>query len=207
MLTNKILQSKERHQRQEYLNMYIKLNELKQRCINEKIPLVRDKTAELITNIINQNQFKTYLEIGTAYGYSAFYVALNTKLDKIETIEKDQSRFNIAKSYLNNFSHITQHLNDCLVWETNHKYDFIFVDGPKSQQINIVNKYLNYLNENGIMFIDNIELKDIRTIKNKTKNQIKIIEKVDEFKLFLKNNNNFTTEFLDIDDGVAIVKK
>ncbi|GHU50271.1 caffeoyl-CoA O-methyltransferase [Bacilli bacterium] len=180
---------------------------IKQHCINDNIPLVRDKTIEYICKIINSNQYCNILEIGTAYGYSAYQISLCDCVTKITTIENDEYKHSIAKDYFKNESKIYSIIANCFDYIPTEKYDLIFLDGPKSHQDKLIEKYIEYLNENGTIIIDNIFLNNIRKIQNKTKNQQSLIKKIDNFKVWLENNKTINVEFLNFDDGIAICKK
>ncbi|MBR2651723.1 hypothetical protein IKD48_02935 [bacterium] len=39
-------------------------------CQHDKVPIIREKTAALIFELINKNSYQSILEIGTAYGFS-----------------------------------------------------------------------------------------------------------------------------------------
>jgi len=93
--------------------------------------------------------------------------------------------------------------DDAFEWKSNKKYDLIFIDGPKSKQEILVDKYLTYLNPNGTMVVDNILLKKFDGREVLTKNQKKLIQKVRDFSKWLELNKN--VEILDIDDGIAII--
>jgi predicted O-methyltransferase YrrM len=55
--------------------------------------------------------------------------------------------------------------------------------------------------------IDNIYLRKFDKIKDKTKNQIKLLEKVNNFRIWLLKNKDLNVKILKMDDGVAIIKK
>ena len=61
------------------------LNQIKQKALEEHIPIIMDDTLEVVDKILKEIKPKKILEIGTAVGYSAicFSEYLQTKL-KIE---------------------------------------------------------------------------------------------------------------------------
>lgn len=182
---------------------------LLEKCLHDNIPIIREQTATFICSIINSNQYKSILEIGTAYGYSCSLWLQNWNIEKIVSLEKLKSNYEIAKSYLNDSR--LQLLNiDAFEFNTQEKFDIIFIDGPKSNQEKLVEKYLNYLNPNGTMIIDNLYLKKFSELDNSllTKNQLKLINKVNNFRNWLLNNPfNYQFDLYDIDDGVGVLRK
>ena len=187
----------------------ITINELKVICINDSIPILRDKTLEYIINIIKENKIKSILEIGTAYGYSSFAFNQIDCVNEILSIEKNKDNYLKAKNFLAGNKKINLVNDDCFDFVPNKKYDLIFIDGPKSHQDQLFLKYSNYLEDNGFIIIDNIFLKKYSSIdfNSLTKNQQHLVKKVKEFQKWLENNNEWNINILDIDDGVAICHK
>ncbi|MDD6145367.1 MAG: class I SAM-dependent methyltransferase [Mycoplasmataceae bacterium] len=185
------------------------INELKEICINDSIPILRDKTLEYIINIIKENKIKSILEIGTAYGYSSFAFNQIDCVNEILSIEKNKDNYLKAKNFLAGNKKINLVNDDCFDFVPNKKYDLIFIDGPKSHQDQLFLKYSNYLEDNGFIIIDNIFLKKYSSIdfNSLTKNQQHLVKKVKEFQKWLENNNEWNINILDIDDGVAICHK
>ena len=66
------------------------LKELKQKALEEHIPILMDDTLEKIEEIIKEKNPKRILEIGTAVGYSAScFAKASTEDCIIDTIELD----------------------------------------------------------------------------------------------------------------------
>ena len=65
------------------------LKRIKQKALEEHIPILMDDTLEVIENILTENTPKKILEIGTAVGYSAIcfskFLAKDGKIDTIES--------------------------------------------------------------------------------------------------------------------------
>ena len=180
---------------------------IKQESLANKIAIIRDQTAKLLIDTINKNQCKSILEIGTGFGYSALLMLYNTNIDNLTTIEKDKYRFNVASNNLNLFENICLINTDCKQMKINDKkFDFIFMDGPKAGQEEIINNLRDNMIDNCIIFIDNIFLKKIRNNKQ-NKNNLKLIQKLDYFVEWIKNQHEYSYEFVDIDDGIAILRK
>lgn len=182
---------------------------LLQKCINDNIPIIRKQTATFILSIIDSNKYKSILEIGTAYGYSCSIWLKNENIQKVVSIEKLEKNYVIAKSYLND-SRLQLLNEDAFKFDTIDKFDLIFIDGPKSNQEKLIEKYLNYLNLNGVIIIDNLYLNKFSKLDKSllTKNQLKLINKVNNFRNWLMSNPfNCQFDLYDIDDGVGVLRR
>lgn len=178
-------------------------------CLEKNIPIIRSQTAELIKDIIVDNQYHSLLEIGTAYGYSTDLWANIEQLKTIVSIEKREDNHAIAQKYLQTYPQVQLVCTDAFDYVPDQKFDLIFIDGPKSHQPQLVQHYMPYLNDNGTIVIDNMWLKKFRDLSEseRTKNQNSLIHKLDEFKDWLEHLANWSFQLIPIDDGVGILKK
>ncbi len=171
-----------------------------------RIPLIRDNTAVFLLEQIKKFNIKSCLEIGTAFGFSAAVMGILGKVDVL-TLEKDALRNMKASSYLKPYKNIQCELCDCFEFTTDRKFDLIFIDGPKANQIKLFEKLINFLNDNGIVIVDNIYLNNVASIENPTPNQEKLVEAVHEFRDYIEHLDNFKCTIVDIDDGVALLER
>ena len=87
--------------------MYIKgedMNSLESIEIYAKenyIPIARKQTINYMVNLFKTNNYQSFLEIGTAIGYTSTIIALIDSSIKISTIELDEKR---AKLAIENFN-------------------------------------------------------------------------------------------------------
>ncbi len=105
-----------------------------------RVPTIKKDALEFILKIIKKERVKNILEIGSAIGYSAIRMALEDEKIKITTIERDAERYQECLSNIEKFgldgriTVINQDAFDFNVSE-NQKYDFIFIDAAKAQNI------------------------------------------------------------------------
>jgi predicted O-methyltransferase YrrM len=120
-----------------------------------------------IIEIINEYKFTKCLEIGMAYGVSAFYILsnLNTKLISIDP-NQDTQWNNYGVKLLNEFNFNTRHklyklksyvaLPKLLKKKGNNYFDFIFIDGFHTFDYTLIDFFYSnlLLKINGIIIID-----------------------------------------------------
>ena len=187
-----------------------KINLIKQKALEEHIPIIIDDTLEVIGSILEKNKPNKILEIGTAVGYSAIcfskYLAENGRID---TIERDEERIKEAKINIKdmNLEDIIQiYEGDAveILPTLNDKYDVVFIDAAKGKYPFFLKEALRMLSENGIIFADNILYKGyVMSDYNKHK-QRTAVRNLREYIKEVTENENLETEILEVGDGLAI---
>lgn len=188
------------------------LKKIKQKAIEEHIPIIMDDTLEVIEKYMKKKKPKRILEIGTAVGYSAicFSEFLDTN-GKIDTIERDEER---AKEAEENFKKveveekINLHVGDAveILPTLDEKYDMVFIDAAKGKYPFFLREALRMINNNGIIFADNILYKGyVLSDYNKHK-QRTAVRNLREYLKEVSENSNLETEILEVGDGLAVSK-
>ncbi|NLM63270.1 MAG: O-methyltransferase [Mollicutes bacterium] len=177
-----------------------------------KIPIMQKEGINFLVDYIKNNNIKTILEIGSAIGYSAINMALVHKDIKIITIERDKELYFKALQNIKDFGlekQIEVINADALDVELEKKFDLIFIDAAKAQYINFFVKFKDNLSENGVIITDNINFHGlVENIDNITSKRLKsLVKKIKKYIDFLKENEEFTTEFVDVGDGISISKR
>lgn len=177
------------------------------------IPIMEHDGIEFLTKYIKEHEeVKNILEIGCAIGYSAIRMALIRDDIHVTTIERDQERYLKAKENVSAFhleDRITILFQDALEVELNEQYDFIFIDAAKSQYIKFFEKFTPLLSENGVVFSDNLLFHGYTKQKERieSKNLRQLVQKIRKYIVYLKENDQYVTEFYDIGDGIAVTKR
>lgn len=188
------------------------IDKIKVNALENKIPIMKDEGISFIINYIKQNNVKNILEIGSAVGYSAIEMALANTDVNVVTIERDEKRYreavhNIAAANLK--TRINLIYGDALEVDIPDKFDLIFIDAAKAQYKKFFIKYSQNLATNGVIIIDNLKFHGFVENPELThnRNTKQLVRKIRDFTTWLKENKEYSTEFLDIGDGVAISRK
>lgn len=188
------------------------LEKIKQKALQEHIPIIMDETLEVIEKYLKENPPKKILEIGAAVGYSAMcFSEFLTEGGKIDTIEREEERIAEAKE---NFKKvgvqdvITLYEGDAveILPTLKDKYDMVFIDAAKGKYPFFLNQALHKLNPQGIIFADNILYKGyVMSDYNKHK-QRTAVRNLREYIKEVTENENLDTEILEVGDGLAVSK-
>ncbi len=180
---------------------------LKEYAIKNDVPIINDEGLEFLLDLIKTHNVKKVLEIGTAIGYSAINMAhLDTK---IITVERDYFMYEQA---INNIKEVNLEESikviyaDALEVEINDKFDLIFIDAAKAQYQKFFEKFKVNLNENGIIVCDNLNFHNLN-INEVSRGTRQLLKKIERFKEFLKNNDEFKTTIYNVGDGISVSKR
>ena len=186
------------------------LEEIREYAEENNVPIMTEDGIKFLTNYIRKHNIKKILEIGSAIGYSAIMMALVDNEIEITTIERDEKRYleavkNIKKFKLEN--RINLIYKDAFDVKLDDTYDLLFIDAAKAQNIKFFEMFSKNLNPKGTIITDNMNfhgLVDKELDEIKSRNLRALIRKLKDYAVFLKENKNYETEFLDIGDGIAI---
>ena len=189
------------------------IEEIKKKALEDHIPIIMDDTLEVIGKILEKIKPKKILEIGTAVGYSAikFSEYLNEN-GYIDTIERDEERVkeanqNIKDLGLDEKIHIFEGDALEILPTLAGPYDVVFIDAAKGKYPIFLSEALRMLANNGIIIADNILYKGyVMSDYNKHK-QRTAVRGLREFLKNLNENENLTTEIIEVGDGLAISRK
>ncbi|MGN1343471.1 MAG: O-methyltransferase [Traorella sp.] len=188
------------------------IQEMEQYAIDNNIPIMQKEGLIFFQQLIMENHLTHILEIGSAIGYSAIQLArLNSNI-QIVTIERDERRYeqallNIQKSGLS--SQITIYHADALEIDIEGQFDCIFIDAAKAQYIKFFEKYEKNLSEDGIIVSDNLSFHGYvdHPERKMSRNLRQLVTKIKKYIIWLENNDNYDTLFINEGDGLAISRK
>lgn len=180
------------------------------------IPVLLEDTAKLLGKVVKLYEPKKILEIGTAIGYSGTIMLKSSKESELTTIELDEKNFKMAEENFKTFKlsdRVTQLSGDAYVVmeelaTTFHKFDFIFLDGPKGQYIKYLPIIKRLLNNGGILFADNVLYKGLVKSKEFIPHKKRtIVMNLRKFLDVIQSDIDFACDLEEVGDGVMIAKK
>ena len=189
------------------------LKKIRAYASREAVPILQDETGDFICSYIKEHNVKKVLEIGTAIGYSSIkFAAVNDDV-KVTTIELDIDRHLAAVENIKlaGFSdRVTAIHGDALFYDLgDQKFDLIFIDAAKAQYIKFFEKYKENLAPGGAIISDNLSFHGMVADLSLTHNYStkKLVKKIQKYVAFLKENQEFNTDFFETGDGISVSKR
>lgn len=188
------------------------LEKIKKEAIEEHVPIIMNDTLEKIEEIVGDRKFKRILEIGTAVGYSALcFTKFLDENGEIDTIERNDEMIKKAKENIKlarNDVKINLFEGDAveILKTLNNRYDMVFIDAAKSKYPIFLEESLRMLNDDGIIFADNILYKGyVMSDYNKHKQRTAVTH-LREFIKMITTNDKLETQIIDVGDGLSYTK-
>ena len=192
------------------------IQDIKNESLDENVPIITDEVLNYMIFTARNIKARNILEIGTATGYSGLFLAqiANENSGFLTTMEIDEIRYGKA---VENFKKLGLFEKNKMIFgdaleeipklDKNVKYDFIFIDASKGQYLKFFEMSYEILNENGIIFIDNLMFRGlVAADKEEIPKRYKTIAK--RLKEFIeKLNEEYNFVLLPFGDGVGIVRK
>ena len=192
------------------------IQDIKNESLDENVPIITDEVLNYMIFTARNIKARNILEIGTATGYSGLFLAqiANENSGFLTTMEIDEIRHGKA---VENFKKLGLFEKNKMIFgdaleeipklDKNVNYDFIFIDASKGQYLNFFEMSYELLNENGIIFIDNLMFRGlVAADKEEIPKRYKTIAK--RLKEFIeKLNEEYNFVLLPFGDGVGIVRK
>ncbi|HIQ93958.1 TPA: O-methyltransferase [Candidatus Ventrenecus stercoripullorum] len=185
--------------------------EMEEYAKEHNVPIIEKESIAFLMKFIKQHDIKNVLEIGSAIGYSGILMASSSRQVKVTTIERDETNYmealkNVKKCGFE--GKVTVVFQDALELNLAEgtEYDLIFIDAAKGQYKKFFEKYKYFLAPGGAIITDNLKFHGYvgKSDKIESKNLRQLVGKIEGYIDFLKTNEEFDTEFLDIGDGLSV---
>ena len=193
--------------------MLEKIYELRQNAKQRGEPILRDKSFQLLLELVKKEQPKKILEIGTNVGLSGISMLLTCPKSELTGIEIDEDIIKEAKENYRAFGVEDRAKIFCgsasdIIPILSGPYDLIFLDGPKGHYAEYLENLLYILSVDGILFADNVLYRGYVNGKVETpKRNNTIKHSMQRFLERITTDENLETKVLDLEDGVSITKK
>ena len=174
------------------------------------VPIARKQTIEFLVNLVKEKGYTSFLEIGTAIGYTSINMALTNPKMRILTLEYEEKRASIARQNFKDFNvenQIQMVICDARFYYPDLYYDLIFIDAAKKRNQYFLEKFSKRLNAGGTIIIDNMNLDDLWIDANKDKKEeYDLVNQ--EFKKYILSLEDYDVKIYDeIGDGIAVLIK
>ncbi|MCR5418270.1 MAG: O-methyltransferase [Lachnospiraceae bacterium] len=189
------------------------LEELYRQAREEDVPVIRRETQSFLRVILKQKCPRNILEVGTAIGFSALFMAGCVPPDAhITTIEKYEKRIPLARENFRKngmeekITLLEGDAADILPALESGAYDLIFMDAAKGQYIHFLPHVKRLLSKGGILISDNV-LQDGQLIESRfavRRRDRTIHERMREYLWALTHDESLTTSVLTVGDGIAL---
>ena len=199
-----------------------KIIEIEKESLENNVPIITKEVLNFMIFTAKGIKARNILEIGTATGYSGIFLGkiANENGGTFTSIEIDEKRYNKA---VENFKKVgIFHKNRLILGDELEKipeiekfdengkretFDFIFIDAAKGQYMKFFEMCYELLNENGVIFIDNIMFRGLVTSEEKDipKRYKTIVNRLKQF--IEKLNCEYDFVLLPFGDGVGLVRK
>ena len=190
------------------------LEKVKTKALQDHIPILMDETLETIKQILEKENPKKILEIGTAVGYSASQFVHFAPNATVDTIELDENRAKQARENVKNIG-IENQVNILIgnaieiLPTLQEEYDIIFIDANKGKYPIFLKEGIRLVKNGGIIIADNILYKGYVLGDYNKHKQRTAVKHLREYIQLAQEDDRLETKILEVGDGLAVsyVKK
>ncbi|AAK79652.1 putative O-methyltransferase YrrM [Clostridium acetobutylicum] len=188
------------------------LKELEEYAAENNVPIVHKETAKFLEFMMQVKKPLKILELGTAIGYSASLMALNSNAH-ITTVDRSDKMIEIALENIKKFGlddRIEVLNGECIdvIKSLNDKYDVIFIDAGKGHYEDFFNESLRILKDDGIIIADNVLFRGMVASNDLLeRRKITIVKRMRRYLDVVSNRPDFTTSVIPMGDGIAVTTR
>ncbi len=197
------------------LNKNTEVDVLRDDALANQVPIMDKVALELVKQLIRIQRASSILEIGTAIGYSALHFASVNDQIEVTTIERNKEMYeqavtNVAAFHCEDrirliFNDAAEAFSDV----NDRQYDILFIDAAKAQSKKFFELYSPLVKRGGLIITDNILYHDfvghIEIVRSRNVKQM--VRKIEQYNNWLKEQPGYTTNFIDLGDGMSISVK
>jgi len=187
--------------------------ELREKAKADGNPVLRDKSIELLLEIVKNARPERILEIGVNVGLTGTAMLLESPSSQLTGVEIDEDIIRKAKQNYKAFGVETRakiFTGDAseIIPVLTGEYDLIFLDGPKGHYFEYLPYLLSVLKVGGFLVADNVLFRGYVFSKEKTPRRYNTTKnQMEKFINAITSDANLQTKIYDIEDGVSVSKR
>ena len=188
------------------------LEELAREAAEGRVPVIRREMQSFLKVFLMIQRPRKILEVGTAIGFSAVFMAEYVPEDcRITTIENYEKRIPIARENIKRSGYgqrITLIPGDAaeVLKTLEGSYDLIFMDAAKGQYIRFLPEVLRLMGQGSVLISDNV-LQEGDLIESHylvERRDRTIYKRMREYLYTLKHSGELETSILPLGDGITL---
>ncbi|SUZ80542.1 uncharacterized protein METZ01_LOCUS33396, partial [marine metagenome] len=176
------------------------------------LPIIDSAVGRLLETLVLVTGAQRVLEIGTANGYSALWLAQSLPRDgRLISIELDPARAQIARGHfdeagISNRANVMVGDAARLVHKVSGPFDVIFNDGDKRQYLQLLDRLVTLLRPGGVLVTDNVlwDGEVVPGLVTSPQRPADETEAIARYNKQLAADSRLVTSFLPIRDGISI---
>lgn len=189
------------------------LGHLEKYAEENSVPIIQKDALSLLLFMVGMKRPKRLLELGTAIGYSAIAMALESPHTMITTVDlntgmKERAEENIRHAGLSDRIEVV--LSDCMDFlKGDHdKFDMVFIDARKSHYMEYLELSLPLLNEDGLIIVDNVLFRGLVPDGEEFPRKYRAtVSTLREFTRTVSEREDLSSAIIPIGDGVAFIRR
>ncbi|MBV1709225.1 MAG: class I SAM-dependent methyltransferase [Erysipelothrix sp.] len=186
---------------------------IKQKALDNQIPIMSDDSIEYIITNLQKHQCKSILEVGTAVGFSALSIACSIADVNITTIERDRARYDEAVRNIQNLDcqdRINAIFADASEYLCNEIFDAIIIDAAKAQNKSFFDRFFPFVKPRGIVIVDNLDFhghnEHVELLVDR-RNLRQMVNKIKAFEDYVNNRKDLEIERVSVGDGMMMIRR
>lgn len=189
--------------------------QIKQLSKQKWVPILREKSADFLCNIIQLSKPKQILEIGTCLGYSGTLMLSCAPQAELITVEIDKENFIAAQQTFadENVAGRATIINDDAanvikkLHSEGKKFDLIFLDGPKGQYFKYLPFLKQMLSRGGFLIADDVLFHGYVKQESVGHKHRTIVNSLKSYLADLDSDSDFRHELIEMEDGLSVAQR
>lgn len=188
----------------------ILMQEMVEYARDHHVPIIGQAGAALLQEVVRRKQPLFVLEIGTAIGYSAIFIAAHAPAARIITIEQDEKRVTVAQNFITRAglaARVSILAGDAgeVLPNIEGRFDLVFIDAAKGQYFDYLTKVMGKLAADAVIVADNVLFRGmVEGTVNVPRRYRTIVKRLQQYLNFVTQDPRFETRVYHDGDGLAI---